>query len=106
MTDTKLDAALATWGDAEVTLHYLNPDNEYRDCPGCNGCKEWLSNPSDCNGTGKLGDKDAKPEIEVIEWRSGVRTMYSWNAAISGFEDDTLYPTEAKALAAARKELK
>ena len=102
-----------------MSTHYINPDDEYRDCESCGGsgyapgCTETdLSLRGNlwaclmCDGTGKLGDKDAKPEIEVIEWRSGVRTMYSWKAAISGFEDDNLYPTEAEALAAARKALK
>lgn len=111
-----------------MALHYLNPDDEPRECPGhCSECgevwpctvergRDWVNaraiafhtrshktrgcRANGCNGTGRLGREGAEPDVEVAllagvwKWTRRLDPHDSWHGP---------YPTEADALADARK---
>ncbi len=100
-----------------MSLHYLNPDDEPRECPGCDGWGRVETNSSfgarrydphskmrdcnDCNGTGRLGVEGALPDVEIAEQRG------EWKWALVADGDLCTwfgpFPTETAALEAARK---
>jgi len=104
----------------EMSHHYINPADEYRDCKGC--CVGTVQPGTihsfkcyQCKGTGKLGDKDAKPEIEVWEYfMEGKSIGYFWNESGTdgmcgkphGINSISAFGSEAEALEAAREALK
>ena len=109
-----------------MSHHYINPSDEYRDCESCDGsgyatgCTETDRLRGDlwacllCDGTGKLGDPDAKPEIEVWEYfMEGKSIGYFWNehgtdemcGKPNGINSMSAFVSEAEALEAARKAL-
>jgi hypothetical protein len=53
-----------------VSLHYLDPDREPRECPGCPGCAPDAfftpETPDDCHGTGRLGVEGARADVEIL----------------------------------------
>lgn len=96
-----------------MALHYLDPEQEPRACPECNGegeaCFEqpligerWIQ-CNRCSGSGRLGNPDAK-RVETIRITGGEGRYWQWRAIGDAITDGTHYPTEAAALAAARGE--
>ena len=95
--------------------YYRDPDREPRDCDECDD-RTYLY-CARCNGTGRLGEEGAKPDVSV--WSLGLHTpseIYEpgwyvgagkWPASCPLCEDDCdghgPYPTESEALAAARE---
>ncbi len=82
-----------------MSLHFLDPDKAPRECPSCIDVipGEMCTR---CEGTGTLGDPEAKPDIEInfdgqVFWyRSpGETVLYPHEC----------YETEAEALTAARE---
>lgn len=106
-----------------MTLYYLNPDDEPRECPGCIDCvtccepcrARTVGNP-ECGGTRRLGIEGKEPEIRVSHGMNlrGECCWYShWRedgGPVEGWPDYRLVeyegPTETEALAAARAALK
>jgi hypothetical protein len=98
-----------------MSLHYLNPDDEPRECHRCVGeGTPYPSHPegsqiecSTCHGTGQLGNPDA-PKVEIMGWDDYPNTGHH-DPVTFGYRFETMewignFPTEAAALAAARKE--
>lgn len=108
-------------------LHYLDESKRPRECDNCmgrgahpdGGFEGFSVRCRDCHGTGRLGDPDARPDVET--WRALVVTSQfpgRWFATIAdprsgsfysaGAKQVSLIPgvgfaTEAAALDAARK---
>jgi hypothetical protein len=98
-----------------MSLHYLNPDDEPRECPVCDHGKvqdrpigpcEWVT-CSRCGGSGQLGNPDAT-KVEIMGWNDYPNTGHH-DPVTFGYRFETMewignFPTEAGALVAARKE--
>lgn len=99
-----------------MRLHYSDPSKQRRECVRCRGeGVETVSPPTrtrlairdtcpHCHGSGRLGDPDAKPDVEVERGRDGRYAAYR-DAGSSINRRHRLigvYHTEAAALAAAR----
>ena len=92
-----------------MSLYFLDPEREPRECPGCPDCDsgfqyEGTSTFVACDGTGRLGDPDAKPDVEVrLEAVIGSRRWFYFvlGSDVAGWVGP--YPTESAALAAARE---
>lgn len=94
-------------------LHYLNPDDEPRECPA--RCEQgWHRNDADtcsyacesCYGTGLLGDPEAKPDVDVFYGKIREVDAPGWLYDTGvGFLSNPQgpFPTEAAALTAARE---
>lgn len=113
-----------------MSLHYLDPDRELRECPKCSKLRN-ISTMSfaerrryqavadqcpGCGGTGRLGMEGAEPDVNVFTWGGTLDADRGWYYAqwppLSDPTGETIsptfgpFPTEAAALAAARKEHK
>ena len=103
-----------------MPLHYIDPNDEPRECPGVGryDCVEGSVLFGDetcpnCHGTGRLGNPQAEPEIRTREFRTGDpmnRHLNGWYWAPPGDKyaayEHGPYPTEAACLQAAREALK
>ena len=91
-----------------MSLYYINPEDEYRDCKGC--CVGTVQPGTihsfkcyQCKGTGKLGNPDAKPWIQVWE----IESTGKWQAdTVLKSEMFVVEDSEAEALEAARAKLR
>lgn len=103
-----------------MSLHYIDPNDEPRECPSCEGvgyrhirqdCDGTYDGPEndcpgDCNGTGRLGDPEKRAEIDVFLHDKGdFGEEWGW-VGIAERCCLRFYDTESEALAAARKALK
>lgn len=102
-----------------MAIHYLNPDDEPRECRRCEvdgtGTGTLLdfdgTNPEPCDvcdGSGQLGNPDG-PSVDIREGmdgkRWGWRIIGRWNTALEAKHQgwNRPYPTREAALEAARK---
>jgi ferredoxin len=91
----------------------LNPDDEPRECHGCDACipagyrgRRGGTPENLCNGTGRLGVEGKGPDVEIhhnarlglFAWRFVGES--EWRKASDGIID--AFPTESAALEAAR----
>lgn len=92
-----------------MSLHHLDPEQEERACPDCTSgilCGEQpprVCKP--CHGTGRLGNPDARPDVEVYELPSGrwvARSLTDVSMDLGKLLGSG--PTQAAALTAARRE--
>ena len=114
-----------------MPLYYSDPSREPRECPACERCDEcsgerWphdrhdahcslADGPqharacSECNGTGRLGDPEARPDIDIRRslYRGEERFWFKVEPRIrsGALMDSGPYPTESAALTAARAAL-
>ena len=88
-----------------MSIHYLNPRDEPRDCPAClEGRAFGFSQLTRykcklCEGTGRLGNPDGARVLI-----SGIPRAHYWSTT-SVKHGQGPYPTESAALAAAREAL-
>jgi len=106
-----------------MSLHYLDPEREPRECPRCDGLGSVYRPKSrrnlkpedylqclDCAGTGRLGVEGAEPDVEVRDFTpmGSSADVFYWRTVAGGsrtFDELDLcgpHPTEALALTAAR----
>lgn len=102
-----------------MSLHYLDPEREPRECPKCLGTgyapccgprdreRGDLWACTECCGTGRLGVEGAEPDILTMQGCGGwVYSLDTNQAAHPGGGTLSVtgpFPTEAAALEAARK---
>ena len=95
-----------------MSHHYLHPEDEPRRCDGGCDSEGYLYTPertwcAKCRGTGKLGNPDAKPEIE-LDCRNSMSSdqteVWYW-VLIDVWDHHGPFDTEAEALESARKSL-
>lgn len=112
-----------------MSLHYLDPEREPRECQHCyKGIRRIYETYTAadgnlrtryshnvkcdvCGGSARLGVEGAEPDVEVIAlhseqagWRgSEPRRAYVWRRLSDHCGDGERYPTESAALEAARK---
>ena len=87
-----------------MSLHYLNPDREPRECPMCKGTglnHRFTGAPCNyCpNSTGRLGVESAQPDIEIIF--DGQVYWFRRPGEVVGWPRDC-FDTEKEALEVAR----
>ena len=87
-----------------MNVHYLDPEDEPRECPGCFACcpcehHQFAGPREPCNGTGQLGNPEG-PKVEIQETFPGV---FRYRLPIQGDAWRNSYPTPEAALKDARK---
>ena len=93
-----------------MSLYYLDPNDEPRECRGCPACLNLDADPHDarhgicssewCHGTGRLGNPEAA-KVRIVSneagWFALGRNGFSMGNQVGP------YPTEVAALEAARE---
>ena len=93
-----------------MTIYYLDPADEPRECDRCGGNGEWsvpidcgVEICPDCNGTGQLPGNTDGPKVRITGSPAVGGYRWRWANRGRGYFRSDPYPTEADALVAARE---